>query len=68
MRIHAKYFSQDMKNKYNIHELAAEDGFVYCKIKRGTYGLKQAARLAYDNLVRNLKQEAYHLDKYCPNI
>ena len=32
------------------------------------YGLKQAARLAYDALVTNLKCAGYSLDKYCPNI
>ena len=32
------------------------------------YGLKQAARLAYDNLVTNLKKDGYFPDKYCPNI
>ena len=32
------------------------------------YGLKQAARLAYNNLVTNLKQEGYFPDKYCPNL
>ena len=57
MRIHSKYFSQDMKNKYHIPSLVAGDGFVYCKIKRGMYGLKQAARLAYDNLVTNLNKK-----------
>ena len=68
MRIHSKDFSQDMKNKYHIPSLVAEDGFVYCKIKRGMYGLKQAARLTYDNLVTHLKKDGYFLDKYCPNI
>ena len=57
-----------MKNKYSISSLVAEDGFVYCKIKRGMYGLKQAARLTYDNLVTHLKKDGYFLDKYCPNI
>ena len=32
------------------------------------YGLKQAARLAYDALVTNLKKNGYSPDKYCPNI
>ena len=68
MRIHSKYFSKYMKSKYNISSLVAEDGYVYCKIKRKIYGLKQAARLAYDNLVTNLKKDGYFPDKYCPNI
>ena len=32
------------------------------------YDLKQAARLAYDAFVKNLKQHGYALEKYCPNI
>ena len=31
------------------------------------YGFKQSVRLAYDNLVRNLKQEGYYPDNCCPN-
>ena len=50
MRIHSKYVSQDMKDKYNSTSLVAKDEFVYCKIKRGMYGLKHATRFAYDNL------------------
>ena len=68
MRIYSKYFSQDMKSKYSISSLVVEDGYVYCKIKRGMYGLKQTARLAYDNLVTNLKKDGYFPDKHCPNI
>ena len=68
MRIHSKYLFQDMKNKYHIPSLVAEDGLVYCKIKGGIYGLKQAARLAYDNLVTNLKKDGYFPDKYYPDI
>ena len=41
---------------------------MYCKIKRGMYGLKQAARLAIDQLVEHLKPFGYFLSKYAPNI
>ena len=68
MRIHGKYFLPDMRAKYNIDELIDVDGYVYCKIKRGMYGLRQAARLAWSALVKNLAQEGYHHDKFCHNI
>ena len=32
------------------------------------YGLKQAARLAYDDLVVHLGKNGYSPDKICPNI
>ena len=68
MRIYSKYFLQDMRDKYNIDSIIAPDGYVYCKIKRGMYGLKQATRLAYDKLLQNLKKHGYLPDKYSPNI
>ena len=49
MRINSKYFLTDISDKYDIHSKIAPNGYVYCRIKRGMHGLKQAARLAYDN-------------------
>jgi len=59
MRIHSKHFPQNIKDKYNIANLIEEDDCVYVKIKKGMYGLKQAAILTYENLVRNLSQYGY---------
>ena len=59
MRIHYKHFPQDIKDKYNIDDLKAADNYVYVRIKRGMYGLKQAAILAYEFLVKNLSQYGY---------
>ena len=53
---------------YNINELIDDDGYAYCKIKRGMYGLRQAARLAYNALLSNLKEDGYNPDRLCPNI
>ena len=41
-----------------------KNGYVYGKIKGGMYGLKQAAILAYKQLVTNLAQHGYYP---CPN-
>ena len=51
-----KYIPQDIQEKYNLNN-KVHKGYVYVKIKRGMYGLKQAAILAHDELVS-------HLDKY----
>ena len=40
--------------------MIAEDGFVYCEIQRGMYGLKQAAILAYTQLKENLLKHGYY--------
>ena len=59
MRINYKHFPQDIKEMYNIDALKASDNYVYVKIKRGMYGLKQAAILAYEFLVTNLSHYGY---------
>ena len=68
MKIHAKYFLKDIRDKYNITNKIHSDGYVYCMIKRGMYGLKQAARLAYDNLKLHLGKHVYYPDKVATNI
>ena len=54
LRIHSKYFFEDIRIKYNINELIAPDGYVYCRVKRDLYGLKQAAKLAGEQLIKHL--------------
>ena len=68
MKIHSKYFLSDIATKYNIRQKIHTDGYVYCKIKRGMYGLKQAARLAYDSLKNHLAKHGYFPDKIATNI
>ena len=68
MRIHGKYFFKDIREKYNIDELIAPDGYVYYKIKKVMYGLKQATRLANDKLRDHLAPFGYFPDPLAPNI
>ena len=67
MKIHEKYFLDDIRKKYKIDE-KIHNNYVYCKIKRGMYGLKQAARLAYDKLKEHLAKYGYFPDKLAQNI
>ena len=68
LHIHAKYFLPDIRDKYNIDSLVHTDGYVYCQLKRGMYGLKQAACLARDNLITHLANYGYVPTKHAPNI
>ena len=54
LRIYSRYFLQDIRTKYNIGELIAPNGYVYCKIKREICGLEHAAKLVRDQLIKNL--------------
>ena len=64
MRIHISRFPPDIIRRYKLMEIVAEDGYVYVKIKRGMYGLRQAAILAYRHLVKVLAPHGYHPCKY----
>ena len=54
MRIHSKYFPPDIRDQYEIEGLIAADGYVYIKIIKGMYGLKQAAIIAYNQLILHM--------------
>ena len=68
MKIHKKYFFQDITTKYNINNLIADDNYIYFKIKKGIYGLKQAAKLGRDKIIETLKPFGYYPDKLSPNL
>ena len=59
MRIHIKHFPQDIRDQYNINNIVHTNNFVYIRINKGMYGLKQAAVLAYQNLVHVMKAHGY---------
>ena len=58
MKIHRRYIPEDIIIKYNL-EQKFDNNYIYVRIKKGMYGLKQAAILAYEHLVKNLKPHGY---------
>jgi hypothetical protein len=58
MRIPLKYLPEDIMIRYNLSEKIHQN-YIYCKIKKGMYGLKQAAILAYNHLKQNLAPYGY---------
>ena len=60
MKVQYKYFPSDIRHKYNLQSKVTSDGYIFIKIKKGMYGLKQAAVLAFDNLVSNLNKFGYY--------
>ena len=51
MKVLIKYFPSDIQQKYNLRTKLHNNN-VYIKIKKGMCGLKQAAVLVYDNLIK----------------
>ena len=59
MKIPQKYIPPDIINKYNLKS-KFHNGYIYCEINKGMYGLKQAALLAYNFLVKKLQPYGYN--------
>ena len=57
--VHSDLGDGDIQVKYNLKNLVTANNFIYIKLKKGMYGLKQAAILAYNNLINNLKDDGY---------
>jgi hypothetical protein len=49
--------------EYNLQELLTEDGYVYCAINKGMYGLSQAGIIAQELLKERLSKHSYHQSK-----
>ncbi len=68
MKVPLRYFPSDIQKQYNLTEKVTTSGYIYIKIKKGMYGLKQAAFLEYNNLTKNLNADGYepipHTDSY----
>ena len=60
MRIHSRYFDKEIRDLYNLHNKINQDGYVYCEIQLGMYGLKQAAILAYKLIQERLEPMGYY--------
>ena len=60
-KIRYKYIPHDIRDHCNLDAKLAHNGYIYCKIKKGVYGLKQAAILAFENLITNLSSNGYTL-------
>ena len=59
MKTHIKNIPQDIIDMYNLQNLVTSGGYVYIRIKKRMYGLKQAGVLAYNNLFNNLREHGY---------
>ena len=67
-----RWIPKEIRIQYSLYSLVEPDGYVYLKVRKGIYGIKQAARLTFGNLVKLLSLHGYFpvqesLD-FCGNI
>ena len=49
----------EIAKAYNLYSLVARDGYVYARVNKAWYGLKQAGKIAHDDLVQHLADAGY---------
>ncbi len=41
---------EEIMEEYKLHEIVTDNSYVYCKIRKGMYGLPQAELIAQEHL------------------
>jgi Reverse transcriptase (RNA-dependent DNA polymerase). len=60
MKILLHLLPEEVITHYKLHDMAEGGEYAYMQIQKGMYGLKQARRIAYDQLVTHLAKYRYH--------
>ena len=60
MKVHLSKFPPNIIEQYKLLEKANDKGYIFIKIIKGMYGLKQAAILAYKKLLLHLQPRGYY--------
>ena len=68
MRLKITNIPDEIIEEYKFHEKATEDGYVYCKTRRGVYDLPQAGIIAQVQLEERFGKYGYHQSKIIPGL
>ena len=68
MQIKITDIPEEIIEHYKLHEIVMEDGYVYCEIRKGMYGLPQAGIIAQELLQERLAKVEYHQSQIIPGL
>lgn len=68
MRLRIADIPEDVIEHYQLRDKATPDGYVYCEIQKGMYGLPQAGIIAQQLLEERLGKHGYHQSKQTPGL
>ena len=68
MRIPLKIIPQEIIDAYNLTELVDDQEWIYMRIEKGMYVLKQAGIIANQDLVKHMSPFGYHPVQYTPGL
>jgi hypothetical protein len=59
---------EDVIEHYNHRDKATPDGYIYCEIQKGMYGLPQAGIITQQLLKERLQKHGYHQSQMTPGL
>ena len=65
-RMKLELFPQDIVEEYGLQDKVDSDGYVFCEVRRGMYGLPQAGIIAQNLLTKRLNKAGYFQSKITP--
>ena len=68
MQIRITDMPEEVIEHYKLREIVTEDGYVYCEIQKGMYGLPQAGIIAQELHQERLAKVGYHQRKIIPGL
>jgi hypothetical protein len=63
MQLNITDIPDEITQEYKLMSLVTQDGYVYCEITRGMYGLPQAGIITQELLEKRLAEYRYHQSK-----
>jgi hypothetical protein len=63
MKLKLSDIPEEVIEHYNLRGLATPDGYIYCKVTKGMYGLPQAGIIAQELLEKRLGEHGYYQSK-----
>ncbi len=68
MRLRLADMPKDVIAHYKLNEIATSEGYIYCEIQKGMYGLPQAGIIAQQLLEERLEKDGYRQSKITPGL
>jgi hypothetical protein len=68
MQLRIADMPEDVIEHYKLTDIATHDGYIYCEIQKGMYGLPQAGIIAQQLLKKCLKAHGYHQSTITPGL
>ena len=68
VKFHIATIPQEIIDKYNLLNIVDNKGYVYVKIVKGMYGLRQAGIISHRSLIHHLAPFRYHPSRHTPSL